>query len=191
MIVHFIGSKSEIREELPYYRAIISCIKSQGHTIAKEWVEEVNALAEQGKFKREAESWAQVDKDNMAALAKADVIIVDCTAKSFFSGYQVAQATAQKKPVLVLTRDKSPVAISGLSTPSGFIKSVVYELENINNIVQEFLSENTIETKDLRFNFYLDRQTYTYLRWMSETTKKTKAEVIRSLLQREMKSGND
>jgi hypothetical protein len=191
MIVHFIGSKSEIHKELPYYRAIISSVKSQGHTIAKEWVEEVNTLAGHGKLKKEAESWAQVDKDHMTAIAKADVMIVDCTAKSFFSGYHVAQAAAQKKPLLILTRDKSPVAISGLSTPSGFIKSVVYDLKNIDSIVQEFLSENTIDTKDLRFNFYLDRPTYTYLRWMSEKTNKTKAEVIRSLLQREMNSGKD
>jgi len=186
MIVHFIGSKSRIQEELPYYRAIVSAVKGLGHEFAREWVEEANDLAKEGKLKKEAETWGQVDENNAVALAKADVVIVEGTTKSFFSGYQVAQAASQKKPILILTRDKSAVAISGLSTPTGFVKSVVYNLDNVEAILSEFLQENTIETRDLRFNFYLDRATYTYLRWMSAKTGKTKAQVIRSLLEREM-----
>lgn len=58
-------------------------------------------------------------------------------------------------------------------------------------IVKEFLEENVIDTKDLRFNFFLDRPTYNYLRWMSSKTGKTKAEIVRSLLQKEMNKGND
>ncbi|HSX43286.1 MAG TPA: hypothetical protein VLF59_04320 [Candidatus Saccharimonadales bacterium] len=186
MIVHFIGSKSRIKEEVQYYRAIVSAIKGLGHEIARDWVEEINDLAKDGKLKKEAETWSEVDKNNAAAIAKADVIIVEGTAKSFFSGYQVAQAASQKKPILILTRDKSAVAISGLSTPTGFVKSVAYNLDNVESILDEFLQENTIETRDLRFNFYLDRATYTYLRWMSAKTGKTKAQVIRSMLEREM-----
>ena len=186
MVVHFIGSKSRIHDELPYYRAIVSTVKKLGHEFARDWVEEVNSLAKHGKLKKEAETWGQVDKDNAAAIANADVIIVEGTAKSFFSGYQVAQAALQKKPILILTRDESAVAISGLSTPTGFVKSVVYNLDTLKPILGDFLKENTIETRDLRFNFYLDRSTYTYLRWMSAKTGKTKAEIIRSMLQREM-----
>lgn len=190
MVVHFIGSRGHLLEEISYYRKIISCIERDGHTIANPWVEEVYKLAQRGMLKRAAEGWDRVDQENADAISKADVVIVESTTKSFFAGYQAAQATAQKKPLLILTRDRSPVAISGLSTPTGFIKSVTYDMDNIEDILKEFLKENIVETKDLRFNFFLDRQTYNYLRWMSSETGKTKAQIVRSLLQKEMKKGS-
>lgn len=187
MVVHFIGSRSHLSEEIGYYRKIVEFIKASGNALAYEWVEDVYQIVDKGGLlKHEAETWDQIDKRNANAISEADVVIVEGTAKSFFSGYQVAQAAAQKKPLLILTRDKSPVAISGLSTPTGFIKSVVYSKATLEDVLREFLSENTIETKDLRFNFFLDRQTYNYLRWMSLKTGKTKAQIVRSLLQKEM-----
>lgn len=191
MVVHFIGSKSQILKEIDYYRKIMSCIEGAGHTLANPWVEDVYELAQEGMLKKATESWDEVDKINADALAKADVVIVESTSKGFFAGYQVSQTVMQKKPLLVLTRDKSPVAISGISTPSGFIKSVTYDMDSIEGILKDFLAENVIETKDLRFNFFLDRQTYSYLRWMSAKTGKTKAQIIRSLLQKEMNKNSE
>jgi len=186
MVVHFVGSKSRIQQELPYYRAILSSIRKMGHEVAHDWVEEASTLDEASQLKQEAQIWGQIDKSNQSAIAKADVIIVEGTSRSFFSGYQTAQAMLEKKPILILTRDKSAVAVSGLSTPTGFVKSVVYNLDTLEEILADFLKENTIHTRDLRFNFYLDRATYTYLRWMAAKTGKTKAEIIRSMLKREM-----
>jgi len=191
MIVHFIGSKSEIKEELPYYRAILAKVRELGHEIARDWIEEVHSLAQHGRLKKETESWNQIDKENTDAIASSDVIIVEVTAKSFFAGYQVAQAVLQKRPVLILTRDDSALAISGLSTPTGFVKSVVYDLDSLESILSDFLKEHTIKTRDLRFNFYLDRTTYAYLHWMAAKTGKTKAQVIRSMLEREMSKPED
>lgn len=191
MVVHFIGSKSKILKEIDYYRKIMSCVEEAGHTLANPWVEDVYELAQEGMLKKATESWDEVDKINADALAKADVVIVESTSKGFFAGYQVSQTVMQKKPLLVLTRDKSPVAISGISTPSGFIKSVTYDMDSIEGILKDFLAENVIETKDLRFNFFLDRQTYSYLRWMSAKTGKTKAQIIRSLLQKEMNKNSE
>lgn len=191
MVVHFIGSKSYIADQIAYYRIITACIKDMGHELASNWAEEVYALADKGLLKRDTESWGQVDKQNAVAITKSDVVIVETTTKSFFAGYQASQAAAQKKPLLLLTRDQPPLAISGLSTPTGFVKSVTYTKETLSGIVKEFLEENVIDTKDLRFNFFLDRPTYNYLRWMSSKTGKTKAEIVRSLLQKEMNKDND
>lgn len=186
MIVHLIGSRSNIKDEIDYYRLIIKIVKSSGHELAYDWVEDVYALAQKGQLKKQDQSWGEVDKNNEAALSKADIVIVECTTKSFFAGFQVSQAASQKKPILLLTRDLSPVAISGLSTPIGFVKSVAYKKDELKSIVTEFIDENMIDTKELRFNFVLDRPTYNYLRWTSSKTGKTKAEIIRSLIHKEM-----
>ncbi len=187
MIVHFIGSRSKVIEEIDYYREIIGHIKAGGHTLASEWVEDTYSLLKQGQLKKENETWDDIDGANATAISKADVIVVESTKKSFFAGYRVAQAAIQKKPLLILTRDKSPVAVSGLRTPTGFVKSVRYDSTTLPVVVNDFLKENTIRANDLRFNFVLDRQTYNYLRWTSSETGKTKAQIIRALLQREMK----
>jgi hypothetical protein len=186
MIVHFVGAKSGILDEITYYRRIITCVEKSGHSIAYDWVEDTYLLAQQGKLKDDAENWSQIDKNNAAGLSKADVIIIDATAKGFFTGYQASQAVLQKKPLMIMTRDDSPIAVSGLSTPTGFIKSVTYTEDNLERIIKDFLKENILNTKDLRFNFFLDRQTYNYLRWTSLKTGNTKAQIMRSLLQKEM-----
>lgn len=188
MRVHFVGSRSNIIDQIAYYRMIVASVQGLGHTIAHNWMEDAYTLVQQGKLKDDSESWSQVDDDNATALSQADVVIIEATSKSFFSGYQASQAASQKKPLLILTRDDSPVAISGLSTPTGFVKSVTYNKESLQSIIKDFLNENVLETKDLRFNFFLDRQTYNYLRWMSSKTGKTKAQIMRSLLQKEMDS---
>jgi hypothetical protein len=191
MIVCFVGSKSGIQGEIPYYRSIISHIKDNGHELAKDWVEEAYELARQGQFKNDSKSWQQVDKEYMKAISDADVIIVDATVNSFFSGYQVAHAILQKKPILILMRGNAPVSISGLTTASGFVKSVIYDTDKLGQIIKDFLDENVITVKDLRFNFFLDRQTYSYLRWMSAKTGKTKAEIVRMSIQRDMQQSSD
>lgn len=186
MIIHFLGSRSKIDREIDYYRRIVSYIEAQGHTLAYDWLDDTYGAAQEGRLKKRAETWSEIDRRNTEALSHADIVVVEATAKGFFAGYRVALAIVQKKPLLLLTRDKSPLAISGLSTPSGFIKSTTYDDSNLETILEEFLSENVFETKDLRFNFVLDRQTYNYLRWMSSKTGKTKAQIIRNLLQKEM-----
>lgn len=189
MLVHFIGSKSGIKEELPYYNAIIQCIVDGGNRVSRNWVKELHSLGND-KLKNDYQTWAQVDDENSRALAGSDVVIMEGTVKSFFAGFQAAQAIAQKKPILILTRENIPVSIAGLNTPSGFIRSVTYNLASIRLIIDGFLNDNTITTKDLRFNFYLDRSTYRFLQWTSEVTGMTKSEIIRTTLRNEMRKTN-
>jgi hypothetical protein len=190
MVVHFIASRSHITEDMEYYRRIISCIEQGGHTLPHNWIEETYILAQQGKLKKDDQTWGDVDQDHATAISQADLVIVEATSRGFFEGYESSQAASQKKPLLILTRDTSALGISGLSTPTGFVKSVTYDNDDLEEIIEEFLAENIIETKDLRFNFVLDRPTHNYLRWMSSKTGKTKAEIIRNLLQKEMNKGD-
>jgi hypothetical protein len=189
MVVHFIASKSHTKHELRYYNAILELIQKAGHSVAYDWVHDAYHLVRQDTI--EASRWREIDASNEDALSRADVVIIEATAKSFFAGVQAARAIALKKPILMLTRDVSTLGASGLTAPSGFIKSKVYTLENLAGIVHDFLEEHTITTNDLRFNFYLDRETYGYLRWVSAKTGKTRAETIRSLLHKEMKKDDE
>lgn len=189
MIVNFIASKGNITTEIDYYRAVVQAVEKRGHTLARDWIEPAFSERKNDVSKDTGNGqadWSAIDSDNTAAISKADVVIVEATKKSFFVGYGVAQAVHQKKPILILVRDDSFPGAEHLRASSDFIRSKTYTKETLDGIVGDFLEENTIDTKDMRFNFFIDRGIYNYLRWASFKTGKTKAEVLRELVQREI-----
>jgi hypothetical protein len=191
MNVHFIGSRSNIESEVEYYRSIVEYLKSKGHTLISDWVEDTykyvkdtgDRSMDQGSF-----DWKKVDTDDAAAIARADVVIVEATKKSFFMGYRMAQAIQQKKPTLIMYRDNSFPGAADLGNAANLVYAVEYTKDNIEKVLGKFIEENTINTKDMRFNFFIDRPIYNYLRWAAFKTGRTKAEVLRELVQREIKN---
>ena len=186
MIIHFIGSKGNIVQEIDHYRTIVESIKKHGHTLASDWVETVYKAVVKNSEQDTQANWHDVDKENAAAISKADLGIVESTKRSFFAGYGVAQAVHQKKPVLILVRDDSFPGAAKLTESHDIIRSEKYTSDTLSSIIGKFLEENTIETKDMRFNFFIDRAIYNYLRWAAFKTGKTKAEILRELVQREI-----
>lgn len=98
----------------------------------------------------------------------------------------MAQAVQQKKPTLLLYRDNSFPGAVDLSNSANFIVAAEYDEKSLEQILDKFIEENTINVKDMRFNFFIDRQIYNYLRWAAFRTGKTKAEVLRELVKNEI-----
>lgn len=186
MIVHFTSSKQNIKEEYQNLSKIAGIIKGFGHTFAREWWDEEYERAQTGHAASELD-WKKINKDNMGALARADVIIIEATAKTFSVGFQLATAIQQKKPTLVLMRGNSLAGSFGEGVSSDFVQFADYDDENVDKTIGKFLEVNTIDTKDMRFNFFINRTIYNYLRWASFQTGKTKAEILRQLIEREIK----
>lgn len=185
MMIHFIASRGEIKGEIEYYRAIVDFIKRSGHQIASDWIE--------GAYKDFVSdditsnmNWRDIDKQEAAAISRADLIVVEATKRSFFVGYRVSQATQQKKPVIILTRDNSFPGAIDFSKENDFVCSANYTRDTLSQVLIKFFDDNTLSVKDTRFNFILDRKIYNYLRWASFKTGKTKARIVRDLLNREI-----
>lgn len=185
MLVHFIGSKSNIKKDIDQYRQIIAIIKDLGNELSREWVEQAYEFNVNEGIAEELD-WKKINEDNLSALARADVVIADASTKSFATGFQTAVAIQQKKPTLVLSRSDSILGTFGSGIEADFVRVKVYNKDNLKDIITDFLNENTLDVKDMRFNFFLDRQTNNYLRWASYTYGKTKAEVLRDLVRKEI-----
>lgn len=188
MIIHFIGSRSELQDDIQYFVEITNTIEKAGHELALDWVTPTHQLMESGKYQETVDEvdWQEVYKSNQGALARADAVIAEANAKSFSTGFQVANAIHQKKPVLILTRTRSLSGAFGSGLTSDFVVAKKYDKENLGGILQAFLDENTIDSKDLRFNFFIDRKIHNYLRWAAFRTGRTKAEIIRELVMKEI-----
>lgn len=185
MIIHLTGSATNIEKDLPYLKAIIKTAHENDAVLAREWVD----AAHQSKVNRKKDTdieWAPIMAANLDAIHRADVAIVECTNYTFSQGFQVATALQQKKPVLLVSRKSfKNHMISGYRHKMLTMKEYKKE-EDLMAIVKQFIRDNTIATKDLRFNMFIDRPIYNYLRSVSYESGKNKSEIIRDLINKEI-----
>lgn len=189
MLVHFVASHSNIEKDIEYFREISKAIQECNHELTRDNVEPVYELVSSGQYEKKAEEidWKKLNKEHMEAIAKADTVIAEVTARSFSSGYQVALAIKEKKPTLILARNSNLKASFRAGLSSDFVKVVEYRnREDLHDIVIDFIAQNSIGPKDLRFNFFMDRKIYNHIRWIAYKTGKSKSEIIREALLKDM-----
>lgn len=186
MIIHLATSRTGITKDIETLRQIIAIIHRLGHVVASDWIEPQYHVAVSKAAQETASEY--VYKQNMDAIDRADLMIVEGSEKSFSCGMQISSALHRKKPTLLLieqSREKNISAMAkGIKDP--LFERKTYNTSSLNGIVTEFIKENTVSTKDLRFNFVIDRQLYNHIRWKSFRARKTKAEIVRELLLRDM-----
>jgi len=188
MKVHLITSRPTLEKDIETLRSIVRNIQSEGHSLALDWIEKaysrVNADASHQV------NWSEIYKENLEVIAKADVIIAETSYENFGVGYQIAVAVQQKKPVLMLRHETADKNAFATGVEDGWVKRKDYTKESLVGILQQFLKDNDIQAKDMRFNFFIDRPIYNYLRWAAYKTGKTKAEILRELVAREIDKNN-
>lgn len=182
MIIHVTGSSRDAKEDLPYLRMIREVVENSDATLSNNWID----AAETSK----GADFDALIKGELGAIHQADVVIVEATSDHLAQGYQIAVALQYKKPVLVITRNKlEEQFLSGIK--DRLLTKAEYKNEaELAEVVKRFLRDNTISTKDLRFNMFIDRPIYNYLRTVSYETGKNKSEIIRELINNEIKKEN-
>lgn len=187
MIVQIIGNAKNLEEDLPFYHTITEVIHDHGAVIARDWISAAQNRLNKGIVRDDTKvEWSDVHKENSEAISRSDIVIIEATNYGFQEGFYVSQALNQKKPVLIVTRE---------NVRGRLVYGIKHKLlavhhydtqEELAKIVSKFVKDNTIATKDLRFNFFIDRQIYSYLREASYETGKNKSEIIRELLEQEI-----
>lgn len=186
MKVHLITSRPTLENDIDTLRGIMKIIQGAGHSLAVDWIEEAYERNQGDK----TPDWSRLYKENLEVIAKADVIIAETSYENFGVGYQVAVAVQQKKPVLLLRHETADKNAFATGVEDGWVKRKEYTEENLTGILNQFLQDNDIQAKDMRFNFFIDRPIYNYLRWAAFKTGKTKAEILRELVAREIDKNN-
>jgi len=187
--IHISGSGMHLNEDMPYIQTIVRAVYENKGSVTRYWFEAIRTRHELGISDEEAD-WGVIHQENDDVITQSDLVIVETTRDYFYQGYQAYVAAQRKKPTLVVTR--SPIKgrfISGIT--SKYITLKTYQTEDeLAAIVTKFIKANTIPTKDLRFNFIIDRQIYRYLREKSYETGRNKSEIIREILKRKISSGS-
>lgn len=185
MIIYFSASARDLKNDLATYRIIVDKIYSLNHDLAREWFEPASRrmLRKDGIFDN-IESIVHLAQ---AGIEGAELVVVEATGGSAFGvGYEVGLALQQRKPVLLLVK-KGANDSYALGLRNVLITLKRYDANNLEKIIEDFIKNNTLKTKDLRFNFVLDREIHNHLRLKSFKTGRTKADILRDLLLRDMK----
>jgi len=184
MVIHFLGSTQHLTTSIDGFRRIINVIHREGHILARDWVEPSYSL-ESNPTKRTDTNWEEIYKQNVDAVSSADLIIAEASDNSFGVGFLIAIAIQYRKPTLILLKEgtEEGMVLRGMNGET--ITKIAYTDNTLEDAVKKFIKVNTIKHKDLRFNFFLDRKLHTYLNWASHQSGKTKAEIVRELIEKE------
>ena len=178
MKVFFSCSTKEILKYKEFYRKIRDAIKTSGHALTRDWLDQsiARAESEQNDIPR-----MQVYFKVISAILAADVAILDGTIRSTTIGYQLTFALQKGKPVLFLTQapqnELRKLFIGGIKSPLLTLKS--YNKNNLAQIVKDYLANIDGGTR-VRFNLVLDKSLNNYIEWAAFTYKKSKTEIIKN-----------
>ena len=189
-VVHFIASGNDLENDLPYLQKIMETIYKNHALLARDWL--ANAIARKKKTPDvEKVDWVHIVNESMDAIRRADIIVAEITLSDFNQGMQTYIAAQYKKPTLVLTRSEiDRHFISGISDKYLTVKRYK-TTDDIEQLVSSFIKDNAIPARDLRFNMFLDRRIYKYLRDVSYETGMNKSEIVRRTLLKVIKQRNN
>jgi hypothetical protein len=191
VIIYFSGSARNIQEDIDVYRRILGEIRALGHVVARDWVETTWIQHNRKKQRSHSLDWIDwhIVKEAEEAIEAAELVIAEASDTSSFGvGYEVAFALQRKKPTLLLVRKDLAERSYATGIKNDLATYKKYDDKTLEKVVETFIKENTLKTKDLRFNFVIDRHLHNHLRWKSFRSGKTKAEIVRDLLIKDMKS---
>jgi len=181
MIVHLIASIQDSRKDTDYLRRIVEVIHDQGGVLAHNWLE---SAVNHPKENTCNSDWEPRAETSLEALKRSDIVIIDLTHYTFSQGFMVAAAIECKKPILAISRESIKSTLAGGIEDSLFNYKKYSTTDELTSAVRSFILQNTIHTKDLRFNMFLTRRTSRYLDDTSRETSRSRSEIIREIIKR-------
>lgn len=189
MTIFFTASTKDLLSHKDCYLEIRNTIKSLGHSLSRDWIDDSIDKAQKGV---EDIPHVSLYQDVMSAILIADLIVVDVTERSMSIGHQVTFALDKKKPVLLLLNSKENSAVNDLfisGTQSPYLQIKCYSRkEDIKPIIQSFINKYESKSKS-RFNLVINKALDTYIEWAAFHYKISKTEVIHNAIQE--KASND
>lgn len=185
MKAHFTCSTNQFEENFELYKTIRKNILQNGIKITRDWIYEEFNLRKKGIKKYSAD----VYEKTIQAILDADVVIIEGSIPSFHIGHQITIALQKNKPVLLLMQKLEKGKWPFIATyhneydRRNLLHVKKYTKRSLKTIIKRFLKEYK-KGPQVRFNLFLDSAIDSYLSWASFTYKKSKSEIIRDLVKK-------
>ncbi len=191
MKIFFSCSTYGFKDYKENYFLIRDHLIDDGHVILHDWLLK---LKEHPKDKLVHEINNEEYKKIVKAVDEADLLIFEATVPSFSTGHLLTLAIQKKKPALFMWLDSSNWAKRKgfiYSIESEYIDIIPYNLSCYKNVIDSFIKKYSNYSNDQRFNLLIDKVERQYLDWKSNNTLKTRSNLIRSLIRKDMNNDND
>ena len=192
MRIHFACSASGIPKYKNNYLEICKLIKAFGHNITRDWLDE--AIKHLDDKELHPVDWKEIFHEISKSVLASDAAIFENTVSSFSTGYQLSLALERRKPILMLyakgakKRDYKDTFAAGIE--SDLITLREYTPKNLKIILSDFFTKAQKGGEKIRFNFFIDKNIENYLDWATFTYKKSKADILRELVNDQMLRGD-
>ncbi|MBI5358534.1 hypothetical protein HZB69_02800 [Candidatus Amesbacteria bacterium] len=179
MKFHFGGSSLGSKKYKDDYFLICKLIKKQGHSILHDWLGKTGENKE-NMYKKTAE-----------AIRAADGVILEGTISAVAIGQQLTLALDSNKPTLILIHleaGEGPVVSGSFSDPAkrNLLYIERYTQSNLEQKLDGFFKSLAQKHGLTRINLVLDRTIDNYLEWSAFQKKKSKSQIIRDAMQKEI-----
>lgn len=188
MKYYFTGSTKHLQEDSSRYQLIFDQLKLLDF-VALNYVHLPQNDPERIKRGRQlANQKIQVYELQTSLIDQADILIADITRESTTVGYQIDYAIRKKIPVLVLANQRNEHAIPVMLTSNhyGLLTVKKYQIdEDIKQILIEY--SQSVISGQIKFNLFLNIPIYNYLVKRSVKEKRSRSEILRTIVSEEIK----
>lgn len=182
MKVHFGGSGKGSEELYENYVQIRDTIRDLRHSIARDWLEPIVV--------KTTPSIEDAYQETIKAINKSDAVILEATFDTSSVGKQLSAALQQGLPVLLLSfrtlNKQSSIDKFVDKSSAKLIKRSAYDLDNLEQVLEDFFIWADDKTKLVRFNLEIERPLDNYLKEKAQKVNSSKAEEIRKLIVEDM-----
>jgi|GEM_PF-3422413 len=188
--VYFSTSGSNLNTNIEACRIILGIIKNSGHDITRNWIEESYSLSNNG-YKYSSSELSHIYNENLRALRESDVVILESTYNTFNNGYLAGQSINLQKPLLILTKHPKRFNsfLMGENTTLKYFETYKNN-EHLKSIVSNFLEHHDDNINNIRFNMFIGKNISNFLKTEAKIKGKTKAKVVREILESHIYSRN-
>lgn len=194
MKVHVAFGVHNFENNLTYIRLIAQSIRDNDGTVLVESYEAVNKRLASNQVTKSDIDWRGIIRNHTNILNDADLFIIEGSNYTFSNGFWSSLALMKRKPTLFLYRLKKnqslnldTMFVSGL-TSDQFIAKTYRNATELRKVVSSFIESNKVAKKVL--NLELNEEIYDILERRARKARRQKSEIIKDILDHELRGGN-
>jgi len=133
----------------------------------------------------------KIYRECIEAIKDAELVVIEDTVSNFSTGHQITVALQNKKPTLVLWQGRkhrqfSQMFIHGIE--SDILQVSEYDSNTLEQIISTFIEKYEDCNERNRFHLVLNNLERRYLDWAQYAKNKSRTQIIRELLRKEIDS---
>ncbi len=182
----YISIPLKTRENLATFNNAINKLKDRGHKVIDVYTNANTEVTEN------VDSMVKMFKQMEKAIREADIVLVESTYPVRRSGFEMARAIEEKKPIIALYDSSQVSSTPGilLGNKSKYFSHREYNSNSIDQVIEEAI-EDARKHLDTKFILIISPQIDKYLEWASQERRLHKAQIVRDAIEKQMEEDSE